>query len=91
MPAHAQWQEREERDEPTAYDHKLPRFSHSYACFSMLEPKYGMGYSFSQLGEKAPELIRVRVGLNTQFKHKGAMRNFGDKFSLEDLPTQCKH
>ena len=58
MTAHAQWQERKERDEPTADDHKLPQSSHFYACFSMLEPKYVMGYCLSQLGEKAPELIR---------------------------------
>ena len=64
MTAHAQWQERKERDEPTADDHKLPQSSHFYACFSMLEPKYVMGYCLSQLGEKAPELIRGRHHAN---------------------------
>ena len=37
---------------------KLPRSSHFYACFSMLEPKYVMGYCLPQLCEKAPELVR---------------------------------
>ena len=53
----------------------MPRSSHFYACFSMLEPKYVMGYCLSQLCEKAPELVRPppqvteRLALDTFAPH----------------------